>query len=185
MIIGCHISELLTLFSLSLWIVIIYLTASASSFVHNTINFVPVHAAKNMKYNFEFSFNKEWIEIGQKGDSKILGINIKRIIYTYRYIFTYTMNSMILRNSELRATKYLWYHILKIELSYASNKNRIFYKIFSQVYSQRWQNETTVIARLFVYLFSLCIFLWNCRGFYLIFRIKLNISKSTYPSIML
>ena len=105
MIIGCHISELLTLFSLSLWIVIIYLTASASSFVHNTINFVPVHAAKNMKYNFEFSFNKEWIEIGQKGDSKILGINIKRIIWIYIYDM---MNLMNLRNSELRATKYLW-----------------------------------------------------------------------------
>ena len=99
MIIGCHISELLTLFSLSLWIVIIYLTASASSFVHNTINFVPVHAAKNMKYNFEFSFNKEWIEIVQKGDSKIFGINIKRIIYIYEYI--YILHIMNLRNSEL------------------------------------------------------------------------------------
>ena len=73
-------------FSLSLWIVIIYLTASASSFVHNTINFIPVHAAKNMKYNFEFSFNKEWIEIVQKGDSKIFGINIKRIIWIHIYI---------------------------------------------------------------------------------------------------
>ena len=99
MIIGCHISELLTLFSLSLWIVIIYLTASASSFVHNTINFVPVHAAKNMKYNFEFSFNKEWIEIGQKGDSKILEINIIRIIHICIHI--YILHIMNLRNSEL------------------------------------------------------------------------------------
>ena len=101
MIIGCHISELLTLFSLSLWIVIIYLTASASSFVHNTINFIPVHAAKNMKYNFEFSFNKEWIEIGQKGDSKILGINIKRIIYVYNDI----MDMMNLRKQWTKSNK--------------------------------------------------------------------------------